>query len=36
MDAARIDGRLAAMLSIVVLAASIFDALSGAPSEDSA
>jgi hypothetical protein len=36
MDAARVDGRLAAILSIVVLAASIFDALSATPGDDSA
>jgi hypothetical protein len=36
MDAARVDGRLAAMLSIVVLAAAVFDALSAIPRENSA
>ena len=36
MDASRLDGRLAAMLSIVVLAASIFDAVAATPSRDSA
>jgi hypothetical protein len=36
MDASRLDGRLATMLSIVVLAAAIVDAMSAAPADASA